>query len=60
MDNLHAKGNPDRNKISLSEDWEVKYWSSALGISAKELKEAVEKVGNSSRKVREYIAGKGN
>ncbi len=27
MDNLKEKGPKDRNRISLSEDWEVKWWT---------------------------------
>lgn len=58
MDNLKNKGPQDRNRISLSEDWEVKYWTTALAISSIELVEAVSKVGNSVVSVREYLRKK--
>lgn len=55
MDNLTNRGPQDRSRISLSEDWEVKWWSTNLAISASELKEAVVKVGNSASNVRQYL-----
>lgn len=55
MDDLKNKGPQDRSRISLSEDWEVKWWSEKLGISAKQLIEVVGKVGNSADKVQEYL-----
>jgi hypothetical protein len=58
MDNLEEKGPRDRHRISLSEDWEVKYWCKTLAVSVKQLKEAVSKVGNSSAKVKEYLKTK--
>ena len=55
MDNLKDKGPQDRSRISLSEDWEVKWWTTHLAISSKQLTEVVAKVGNSVRKVKEYL-----
>ena len=54
-DDLHKKGPPDRNRISLSEKWEVDYWTEALGVSEDKLKQAVAKHGNSAKKVREAL-----
>jgi hypothetical protein len=55
MDNLKEKVPQDKNRISLSEDWEVKWWTTSLGISSNQLKEVVDKVGNSATKVKEYL-----
>ena len=55
MDNLIEKGPKDRTRISLSEDWEVKWWTKSLGVSVRQLKQVVEKVGNSAHKVKEYL-----
>jgi len=54
-DNLHKTGGLDAKLISLTEDWEVKYWTTALACSVMELKEAVSKVGHSAAKVRDYL-----
>jgi hypothetical protein len=45
----------DRDFISLSEDWEVKWWAASLAVSVQELAETVSKVGNSVAKVRDYL-----
>jgi hypothetical protein len=54
-DNLKQKGPRDKSAISLLEDWEVKYWTTALGCSVMDLKAAVKAVGHSTEKVREYL-----
>lgn len=48
-------GSPDRDRISLSEDYEVRDWSKSLGVSEARLREAVQAVGNAADKVREYL-----
>lgn len=54
-DNTKNVGSPDRDRISLSEDYEVRDWTKSLGVSEERLREAVEAVGNSADKVREYL-----
>ena len=48
-------GAPDRDRISLSEDYEVRDWAESFGVSEDRLREAVQAVGNSAEKVREYL-----
>jgi hypothetical protein len=55
MDNLDKKGQPDRSRINLKEDYEVKYWTKHLGVSREQLAKAVEKVGNSAAAVRKEL-----
>jgi len=55
MDTLTKRDQPDRSKINMSEDFEVKYWLKALGVSMDELKRAVDKVGNSAAAVRKEL-----
>lgn len=57
-DDKNSTGSPDRDRISLSEDYEVRDWTKSLGVSEDELREAVDAVGNSADKVREYLKGK--
>ena len=40
----------------MDDELEVKYWIKHLGISAEELKNTVEKVGNSASAVRKELA----
>ena len=55
MDNRAKKGQPDRSRINLNEDFEVKYWTKHLGVSREQLEKAVGKVGNSAAAVRKEL-----
>lgn len=55
MDNLTKRDQPDRSKINMHEDYEVKYWTKALGVSREELQKAVDKVGNAAAAVRKEL-----
>lgn len=54
-DNKSNTGSPDRDRINMSEDYEVRDWSEALGVSPERLQEAVDAVGSSADKVRAYL-----
>lgn len=56
-DDKSKRGAQDRSRISLSEDYEVRYWTEALGVSKERLEELVRKHGNSAEKVREALKG---
>jgi len=60
MDNLSKRDQPDRSKINMSEDFEVKYWIKALGVDRDKLQKAVDKVGNSAAAVRKELGLIGN
>ena len=51
-DNLTQRHQPDRSKINMNEDYEVEYWTHALGVSREQLQKAVAKVGESATAVR--------
>ena len=57
-DDLSKKGPQDASRISLSEPWEVEYWTRTLGVTRDELETAVKAVGNSAAAVRRHL-GKG-
>lgn len=54
-DDLNNRGPQDASKISLSEKWEVVYWTKKFGVSEPELRGAVQAVGNSAKKVAERL-----
>jgi hypothetical protein len=54
-DDKSKTGSPDRDRINLSEDYEVQYWTKELGVSEQELREAVKAVGNTAKAVRERL-----
>lgn len=57
-DNLDKKRPQDASKISLTEEWEVSYWCSALHCTRQQLQEAVNAVGHSASAVRAYLQSK--
>lgn len=54
-DDLQNRGPQDRSRISLSEPWEVKYWTKELGITKEELERVVKSAGNSVTAVRQQL-----
>jgi hypothetical protein len=54
-DDKTKMGAEDRSKINLKEDYEVAYWTKALGCTKEQLEEAVKKAGQSAQAVREYL-----
>jgi hypothetical protein len=56
MQDLKKRGTPDRSKINMREDLQVKCWTKTLGVSRELLQKAVDKVGNSAAAVRKELA----
>lgn len=56
-DDRTKRGRQDRSLISLTEDYEVAYWTKKFGLSRDQLAEAVKNVGHSAKAVEEYING---
>lgn len=54
-DDKKNTGSPDRDRINVNEDYEVQYWTKALGVSAEKLREAVKAVGPTSAAVRKHL-----
>jgi hypothetical protein len=54
-DDRLRRGQPDRSKINMREDYEVKYWTKELGVTREELQKVVDKVGDSAAAVRKEL-----
>ncbi len=54
-DDKSNRGQPDRSKINMHEDYEVKYWTKHLGVTTEQLQKAVDKVGSSAAAVRKEL-----
>jgi hypothetical protein len=54
-DDLKNRGPQDRSRISITEDWEIQYWTEELGISAERLRQLVREHGNSADAVRRAL-----
>jgi hypothetical protein len=49
------KAAPDRSKISIQDDYELKCWARHFGVTQEDLQRAIEKVGNSAASVRKQL-----
>lgn len=54
-DDRKQVGSPDRDRINVNEDYELQYWTKALGVSADELRAAVDAVGPVAESVRKHL-----
>jgi hypothetical protein len=54
-DNKQKRGKPDRDRVSLSEDYEVRQWCAWFGCSEEDLREAVAKVGHMVSDIEGYF-----
>jgi hypothetical protein len=54
-DDLAKVGQPDRSKIAMDEEHEVRYWTKHLGVSKEELQRALDRVGNSAAAVKKQL-----
>ena len=52
---LTRRAPPDRSKINMSSEQEVKSWSRELGITRGQLQQVVNKVGNSAAVIRKEL-----
>jgi hypothetical protein len=53
--NILRRGRPDRSKINMSEDDEVRHWCKHLRVDRAELQKLVDKVGNAVRAVEKEL-----
>jgi hypothetical protein len=44
-DDLKARGEPDRARVNVNEDHEVRYWTQKWGVTKEQLAAAVNKAG---------------
>ena len=56
-DDKTETGKPDRQRIALGEDYEVRDWSQKFGVTPEKLKQAVQAVGNQADDVERFFKG---
>jgi hypothetical protein len=59
-DDKTNRGPRDGQRINVNEDYEVRYWTQALGVTPDELRKAVRAVGVSSEAVRRHLGRQSN
>jgi hypothetical protein len=55
MDNLSNCGPRDRERISVIEEWELRYWTDKFGVTERELRDAVDEVGPMVKDLARYL-----
>ena len=58
-DDKSNRGQADRTRINVNEEYELRDWAQRLGVSPDELREAVKVAGTSAEAVREHLKAKG-
>jgi hypothetical protein len=58
-DSKQHPGSPDRDRINVNEDYELRDWSRKFGVTPEELKNAVKAVGVNAREVEAHLASAG-
>ena len=58
-DDTSARGQQDRSRINVNQEHEVRYWTEKFGITAEELKQAVDQVGPMADAVEQRVRGRG-
>ena len=53
-DNMQNQTSPDRS-IYLHEEWELAYWTNALGVSKEQLYKAVQEAGTGATAVKKHL-----
>lgn len=54
-DDSQNRGEPDRSRINVNQEHELRYWTQKLGITEERLRAVVREVGTMAEKVREYL-----
>jgi hypothetical protein len=54
-DDKSKTGVPDRDRINVNEDYELRDWSKKLGVTPEQLKKAVQSVGPSADAVKKHL-----
>ena len=57
-DNPSIRGDGDRKRINVDQDYEVRYWTERLGVSADDLRQAVKNVGPMADAVEQHLRGR--
>jgi hypothetical protein len=59
-DNKDLRDGRDRARVAGEEPYEVQHIADKLGVSAEEVRRAIERVGNSREKIEEFLKGNSN
>lgn len=56
-DDTSNRGTPDRQRINMNQEHEVRYWTEKLGVTREELQKAVDAAGSTASAVEKELRG---
>lgn len=56
-DDTSNRGTPDRQRINMNQEHEVRYWTNKLGVTREELQKAVDAAGSTVSAVEKQLQG---
>ena len=56
-DDTSNRGTPDRQRINMNQEHEVRYWTEKLGVTREELQKAVDAAGSTVSAVEKQLRG---
>lgn len=59
-DNKNSRDGRDRSRVAGNEEYELQHIAEKLGVSAEEVRRAIEQVGNSREKIEEHLRNRSN
>lgn len=59
-DDKNLRGGQDRSRVAGNEEYELQHIAQKLGVSAEDVRRAIEQVGNNREKIEEFLRSKGN
>jgi len=54
-DNLDQRNGPDRARINVNQEHELRHWADKLGVSPEELRNAVKAAGDRAEQVKAHL-----
>jgi hypothetical protein len=57
-DNPNIRGDGDRQRINVDQDYELRQWSQKFGVTEDELRRAVREVGPMASAVEQHLRGR--
>ena len=58
-DDKNLRDDRDRSRVAGNEDYEIQHIAEKLGVSAEEVRRAIQQVGNNRERIEEHLRNRG-
>ena len=59
-DDKNLRDDRDRSRVAGNEDYEIQHIAEKLGVSAEEVRRAIQQVGNNRERIEEHLRNRGS